>query len=202
MEQIKELEPAKVGDWVYCYGDCFGILTHIFTKRYAPYDEVPEDSMVGDIYYRIGQYKIFVKNDGSLYKRNRVKCDANCLDRITDEDRVRLDHYIEENQSEFQKFLSLEKEIVEMKQYRYHIPDGYTIDDIQQLFISYRKELHERFSFNDLRELCIKKKCPVLIDNYIRYGYTQAPEFSLLLYYPIEDFEGQDIRYRSLKVLL
>ena len=108
-----KFKPAKVGDWVYCNGDCFGILMHIFTKRYAPYDEVPEDSVVGDVEYRIGQYKIFAKNDGTIYKRNRVKFDDCCLDQITEKDKIRLNKIIEQNQSEYQNFMSIEKEVYE-----------------------------------------------------------------------------------------
>lgn len=196
----KKFKPAKVGDWVYCNGDCFGILMHIFTKRYAPYDEVPEDSVVGDVEYRIGQYKIFAKNDGTIYKRNRVKFDDCCLDQITEKDKIRLNKIIEQNQSEYQKFMSIEKEVYSMKEYTYHLPEGYTIDDMTKLFDSYRKELPKRFTFSDLRELCKKKESPIILDNYVRYGYQHYPQFSLVLYYPIEDFEGEDILYDSLKV--
>ena len=200
MDESYELKPAKVGDWVYCNGDCFGILTHIFIKHYAPYDEIPEDCEVGDIMYRIGQYKIFAKNDGTIYKRNRVRFDDCCLDQITDEDKIRLNQIIENNKAEYQKFMSIEKELFDIEEYDYHLPDGYTIEDMVQMFNSYRKDLPERFTFTDLCELCKKKNCPVLLDNYVRYGYRHNPQFTLLLYYPIEDFEGQNILFDHLSV--
>ena len=105
---------------------------------------------------------LVTQNDGTIYKRNRVKFDDCCLDQITEKDKIRLNKIIEQNQSEYQKFMSIEKEVYSMKEYTYHLPEGYTIDDMTKLFDSYRKELPERFTFSDLRELCKKKESPII----------------------------------------
>lgn len=67
----------KRGDWVLCNDGCLGILKHVFTNQYAPYDEIHSylEKNVGDIHFSHGQYVIFTKHNGCIFNQCRVKYD-------------------------------------------------------------------------------------------------------------------------------
>lgn len=217
-----EINTINIGDWVSCSGEGYGIVTKIHPicwdifhpeiyeggnrEDYIynfPENELPGLGVLATYYY---QCKRFCNYDGTLIRSHKMRyCTSQDIEIASSKDMKIISKAITQHPKEYESFLEFDRNLECLFEIHYWVDNIEDAELSVKLFQeTIQKQLSEKFTSTELKEVMEKNNCPFKLDKPAIRGNTQYPTtkklIELILYFNIGDYLGKQTLYNRAKI--